>query len=176
MERFSISLRSTSHQLEQYCIERKIPYLLVVARGPVHGENPDWFSMPPEDYVRHAKQIDKFINIGKIAVLLPGMRQVLPTLIANDIIGVQPMSGPVGQIFTMRTRYGSDRPKTLRGYWDRRRYYYNTLRRKLKWYLTAPGWYLRLWYQNAQRRRNGDEANLSGDDRFLDDLRRNRVR
>lgn len=28
--------------------------------------------------------------------------KMLPTLLANDIIGVQPMAGPTGQIFSMR--------------------------------------------------------------------------
>lgn len=38
-------------------------------------------------------------------VILPVIRRVMPTVIANEIIGVQPMTGPVGQITTMRTRY-----------------------------------------------------------------------
>jgi len=33
------------------------------------------------------------------------VRKIIPNMIANDIIGVQPMTGPVGQIFTMRSRY-----------------------------------------------------------------------
>ena len=32
-------------------------------------------------------------------------RRVTPTMIANDIIDVQPMTAPTGQIFTLRTRY-----------------------------------------------------------------------
>ena len=46
---------------------------------------------------------------GNIAVLnkviLPVIRRVMPTVIANEIIGVQPMTGPVGQIHTLRVRY-----------------------------------------------------------------------
>jgi len=38
-------------------------------------------------------------------VILPVIRRVMPTVIANEIIGVQPMSGPVGQIHTLRVRY-----------------------------------------------------------------------
>jgi hypothetical protein len=45
-------------------------------------------------------------------VILPVIRRVMPTVIANEIIGVQPMTGPVGQIHTLRVRYadssGSD--------------------------------------------------------------------
>ena len=38
-------------------------------------------------------------------VILPVIRRVMPTVIANEIIGVQPMQGPVGQIHTLRVRY-----------------------------------------------------------------------
>jgi len=38
-------------------------------------------------------------------VILPIIRRVMPTVIANEIIGVQPMTGPVGQIHTLKTRY-----------------------------------------------------------------------
>tara|TARA_R110000772_G_scaffold1385_8_gene4817 strand:+ start:5133 stop:6287 length:1155 start_codon:yes stop_codon:yes gene_type:complete len=48
-------------------------------------------------------------SAGNIAslnkVILPVIRRVMPTVIANEIIGVQPMSGPVGQIHTLRVRY-----------------------------------------------------------------------
>jgi hypothetical protein len=38
-------------------------------------------------------------------VILPIIRRVMPTVIANEIIGVQPMTGPVGQIHSLRVRY-----------------------------------------------------------------------
>lgn len=38
-------------------------------------------------------------------VILPIMRRVMPNVIANSIIGVQPMSGPIGMIYSMRARY-----------------------------------------------------------------------
>ena len=48
-------------------------------------------------------------NAGNVAtlnkVILPVIRRVMPTVIANEIIGVQPMTGPVGQIHTLRVRY-----------------------------------------------------------------------
>jgi len=40
-------------------------------------------------------------------VILPVIRRVMPTVIANEIVGVQPMTGPVGQIHTLRVRYAS---------------------------------------------------------------------
>jgi hypothetical protein len=46
---------------------------------------------------------------GNIAVLnkviLPVIRRVMPTTIANELVGVQPMQGPVSQIHTLRVRY-----------------------------------------------------------------------
>jgi hypothetical protein len=41
-------------------------------------------------------------------VILPVIRRVMPTVIANEIIGVQPMTGPVAQIHTLRVRYADD--------------------------------------------------------------------
>ena len=38
-------------------------------------------------------------------VILPVIRSVMPTVIANELVGVQPMTGPVGQIHTLRVRY-----------------------------------------------------------------------
>ncbi len=38
-------------------------------------------------------------------VILPVIRRVMPTVIANEIVGVQPMAGPIAQIHTMRISY-----------------------------------------------------------------------
>lgn len=54
------------------------------------------------------------VSTGNIAtlnkVILPIIRRVLPNVIANEIVGVQPMPGPVAQIMTMRYTYGSTVP------------------------------------------------------------------
>ncbi len=42
-------------------------------------------------------------------VLISLIRRSMPQLIAYDIAGVQPMTGPTGLIFAMRTQYGSER-------------------------------------------------------------------
>lgn len=41
-------------------------------------------------------------------VLIPMIRRTFPELISNDIVGVQPMSGPVGLAFALRYAYQSD--------------------------------------------------------------------
>ncbi len=38
-------------------------------------------------------------------VILPVIRRVMPTVIANEIVGVQPMAGPISQIHTLRVSY-----------------------------------------------------------------------
>ena len=50
-----------------------------------------------------ATQAGNIATLNK--VILPIIRRVMPTVIANEIIGVQPMTGPVGQIHSLRVRY-----------------------------------------------------------------------
>jgi hypothetical protein len=47
-------------------------------------------------------------NIGTFdPILISLVRRALPNLIAYDVAGVQPMTGPTGLIFAMRARYGN---------------------------------------------------------------------
>ena len=48
-------------------------------------------------------------------VILPVIRRVMPTVIANEIVGVQPMTGPVGQIHTLRVRYAEANDNVVAG-------------------------------------------------------------
>ena len=54
--------------------------------------------------------------VGNVAtlnrVILPVIRRVMPTVIANEIVGVQPMTGPVAQIHTLRVRYAETNDAT----------------------------------------------------------------
>lgn len=58
-------------------------------------------------------------NAGNVAtlnkVILPVIRRVMPTVIANEIIGVQPMTGPVAQIHTLRVQYADNSAETVAG-------------------------------------------------------------
>lgn len=53
-------------------------------------------------------------SAGNIAtlnkVILPVIRRVMPTIIAHELVGVQPMTGPVGQIHTLRVQYSNSAP------------------------------------------------------------------
>jgi len=48
-------------------------------------------------------------------VILPVIRRVMPTVIANELVGVQPMTGPVGQIHTLRVRYADNATNVTAG-------------------------------------------------------------
>jgi hypothetical protein len=58
-------------------------------------------------------------SAGNIAtlnkVILPVIRRVMPTVIANELVGVQPMTGPVGQIHTLRVRYAESAAGAVAG-------------------------------------------------------------
>ena len=55
-------------------------------------------------------------NIASLnKVMLPLIRRVMPSLIANELLGVQPMSGPVGQIHTLRVRYAESKDSVVAG-------------------------------------------------------------
>ena len=41
-------------------------------------------------------------------ILIPMIRRTFPELITNEIVGVQPMSGPVGLAFALRYKYSND--------------------------------------------------------------------
>jgi len=60
-----------------------------------------------------ASQAGNVATLNK--VILPIIRRVMPTVIANEIIGVQPMTGPVGQIHTLRVRYADTVGSTTAG-------------------------------------------------------------
>jgi len=58
-------------------------------------------------------------NIASLnRVILPVIRRVMPTVIANEIVGVQPMTGPVAQIHTLRVRYAENANSTASAPFD----------------------------------------------------------
>jgi hypothetical protein len=58
---------------------------------------------------KHDPALVKSIIASSQKVLLPMIRHVWPNTIAQQIIGCQPMTGPVGEIFTISAGY---RPKS----------------------------------------------------------------
>jgi hypothetical protein len=62
------------------------------------------FEAAPSNNISATNGIDKYdpIMIGLV-------RRAMPNLMAYDICGVQPMTGPTGLIFAMRSTYGSER-------------------------------------------------------------------
>lgn len=69
--------------------------------------------MLSESATAGATQVGNIATINK--VMLPLIRRVMPAVIANEIMGVQPMTGPVGQIHTLRVRYADSKAGILAG-------------------------------------------------------------
>ncbi len=44
---------------------------------------------------------EPFLSIGASDTILSIVRRLYPVMVANEIISVQPMTGPVGKIFTL---------------------------------------------------------------------------
>ena len=66
---------------------------------------------PPLAVVEGTLNADAGPRAGFDPVLISLIRRSMPNLIAYDICGVQPMSGPTGMIFAMRAMYdGPDGP------------------------------------------------------------------
>ena len=80
--------------------------------------------LPPNNPNAHKEFLEKWPNVEAFvldrrpickdpnqtysrALLLTMVRRVIPNLIAQDLLGVQPMTGPVGEIFTMRHVYSN---------------------------------------------------------------------
>ena len=47
----------------------------------------------------HIKWVLTRDNHEDLSIILPIIRKIMPAMIAQDIVGVQPMTGPVGEIF-----------------------------------------------------------------------------
>lgn len=63
-----------------------------------------------KNYVLNESAADGSVSANDIAgfrkILIPMIRRIIPGTIATEIVGVQPMQGPVGLVYTMRYRYG----------------------------------------------------------------------
>ncbi len=70
--------------------------------GPVLENEKDY--LLAETAAAGAVQAHDIAGFRKI--LIPMIRRILPGTIATEIVGVQPMQGPVGLVYTMRYRYG----------------------------------------------------------------------
>ena len=89
---------------ERWCIEEADN---VSGRGGVFGNaasnslyNPPGSINSNDGYATGDSRLPK--------ILIPMVRRTFPELITNEIVGVQPMSGPVGLAFALRYRYEAD--------------------------------------------------------------------
>lgn len=69
------------------------------------SETNSWVSLPRELIFEYEEDLVSYLLIFEEMDFPSLVRKVMPGIIAKDIIGVSPMTGPVGQIFTLRTKY-----------------------------------------------------------------------
>lgn len=88
---------------ERWCIEEANN-----SAGPsgVFGNNSGGLYNPPGSITSGDRYATGDSRLPKI--LIPMVRRTFPELITNEIVGVQPMSGPVGLAFALRYRYEAD--------------------------------------------------------------------
>jgi hypothetical protein len=85
---------------EKWCLEEANTSGNGGALGSSHSYSPNTGSTSTDSYANGDTRLPK--------VLIPMIRRTFPELITNDIVGVQPMSGPVGLAFALRYAYQSD--------------------------------------------------------------------
>jgi hypothetical protein len=83
---------------EQWCMESS-----VAGQGGAFGANAGGQYNPPGSINSTDSYAAGDARLPKI--LIPMIRRTFPELISNEIVGVQPMSGPVGLAFALRYKY-----------------------------------------------------------------------
>lgn len=69
-----------------------------------------------ERYISSLDETTRSVSIGDFQKFaLPMVRAIFPELIANDLVSVQPMLGPVSLVFYMDMIYGSSKGKVRKG-------------------------------------------------------------
>jgi hypothetical protein len=78
--------------------------------APLNGSDKNAMGLLLENAQR---DLDQLINEGTLAgdvaqftpILMPMVRRVYPTLIANELLGIQPMTMPTGFIYALTNQY-----------------------------------------------------------------------
>ena len=84
---------------EQWCLNETNDSSAFGDRNGAGGFNPSTNINSADTYARGDSRLPK--------ILIPMIRRTFPELISNEIVGVQPMSGPVGLAFALRYTYQS---------------------------------------------------------------------
>jgi hypothetical protein len=85
---------------EKWCMESS-----TAGQGGAFGANAGGQYNPPGSIQSSDSYANGDSRLPKI--LIPMIRRTFPELISNEIVGVQPMSGPVGLAFALRYKYDS---------------------------------------------------------------------
>jgi hypothetical protein len=91
---------------ERWCFEAAGDANIAGGSGSVYGSAPAAYG-GPGGTGGNVGNVDSYAtgDARLPKVLIPMIRRTFPELITNEIVGVQPMSGPVGLAFALRYRY-----------------------------------------------------------------------
>lgn len=93
------------------------------------------------------------------SVVIPLIRRAMPGIIAADIIGCSPMTGPVSSIFRLRTRY-RDKPKLTRKQKLAKRAQEKAERKAARWLQTKKKKAAKVVQMTFKESNNGSVKNM----------------
>lgn len=99
---------SQDPNLREGFVKKWAPYLRGVPEGRRRGDLATLY----ENTLHNIETLQEDANTTGVTAsytkyLFPMLRRVFPNLIANEIVSVQPMTGPVGAVFTYEYKYGN---------------------------------------------------------------------
>lgn len=104
-----------SDQYAQFAVERWKD-LLEGINNPLARKNTAIILENQSRYFGRLEEETRTTNVGSyIKNVFPLIRRVFPSLVANDIASIQPMSGPVGAVFYFEVKYGTTKGKITAG-------------------------------------------------------------
>lgn len=107
-------LIETANQKRNVLLEKWDPVIsssaddLIPVKRPTDKQNLAQLLENQEKYIEEATTVVA-ADLGTFTpILVPTVRRIFPSLVANQIVGVQPMSMPTGFAFALRYGYGGD--------------------------------------------------------------------
>ena len=80
----------------------------VIGQGPVDANGNSAGVLKGDYSVPYANPDGAYGDYYLPNVVMPMLRRIMPDLIANDLVGVQPLNGPVGYALAYRPIYGQN--------------------------------------------------------------------
>lgn len=108
-------MRSPERSLNAQLVKKWAKLLEGVTRPEVRVNMAKLYENQSRD-LQQLSEETRTSNVGEfLKYIFPVLRRVFPNLIANEIVSVQPMNGPIGGIFYYELKYGNDKGTIRQG-------------------------------------------------------------